>query len=296
MLPGRHRPRDLDRPRPDRRRPRRADPRGDGGDGRPSTSTRSARGAGPGSTTSPAWPGRWRRPGVAPRGFRGAARVRPAAGRRPVVVGGDRGRRRPGRCRAADRPPVDPMDLVHVVKRSENGYIGLNNGIMDQFASIFGEPGRALLLDCRSLEHRVDPAAARRRRRSSPATRARRASSRRPPTTSGASQCEAAVAAIAAVRARGDARCATSRRRCSRRVRDRLDDVPAPPRRAHRRGERAGAGGDRRRFEAGDLDEVGRLFYAEPRLAARPVRGQQPRSSTRSSRSRRRRRASSAPG
>jgi len=53
-----------------------------------------------------------------------------------------------------DRPPLDPMDLVHVVQRAENGYIGLNNGIMDQFASIFGEPGCALLLDCRSLEHR----------------------------------------------------------------------------------------------------------------------------------------------
>ncbi len=54
-----------------------------------------------------------------------------------------------------DRPAADPMDLVHLVQRSENGYIGLNNGIMDQFASIFGEPGRALLLDCRSLEHRA---------------------------------------------------------------------------------------------------------------------------------------------
>jgi galactokinase len=56
-----------------------------------------------------------------------------------------------------ERPPLDPMDLVHVVQRSENGYIGLNNGIMDQFASIFGEPGRAMLLDCRSLEHRSVP-------------------------------------------------------------------------------------------------------------------------------------------
>jgi galactokinase len=51
-------------------------------------------------------------------------------------------------------PPVDPMRLVHLVQRGENGYIGLNNGIMDQFASIFGQPGAALLLDCRSLEHR----------------------------------------------------------------------------------------------------------------------------------------------
>lgn len=52
------------------------------------------------------------------------------------------------------RPPMEPMRLVHVVQRGENGFIGLNNGIMDQFASTFGEPGAALLLDCRSLEHR----------------------------------------------------------------------------------------------------------------------------------------------
>ena len=55
------------------------------------------------------------------------------------------------------RPPLDPMRLVHLVQRGENGFIGLNNGIMDQFASIFGEPGRALLLDCRTLDHRAVP-------------------------------------------------------------------------------------------------------------------------------------------
>jgi galactokinase len=58
---------------------------------------------------------------------------------------------------SGERPALDPMRLVHVIQRGENGYIGLNNGIMDQFASIFGEAGRALLLDCRSLEHRAIP-------------------------------------------------------------------------------------------------------------------------------------------
>jgi galactokinase len=54
-------------------------------------------------------------------------------------------------------PPVAPMGLVHVVRRSENRFIGLNNGIMDQFASIFGRAGRALLLDCRTEHHRDIP-------------------------------------------------------------------------------------------------------------------------------------------
>ena len=51
------------------------------------------------------------------------------------------------------------MSLVHVVRRSENGYIGLNNGIMDQFASIFGRAGHALLLDCRVEHHHAIPLA-----------------------------------------------------------------------------------------------------------------------------------------
>jgi galactokinase len=58
-----------------------------------------------------------------------------------------------------DAPPVEPMSLVHVVRRSENGYIGLNNGIMDQFASIFGRSGQALLLDCRTEHHHDIPLA-----------------------------------------------------------------------------------------------------------------------------------------
>jgi galactokinase len=158
-----------------------------------------------------------------------------------------------------DRPPFDPMDLVHVVKRSENGYIGLNNGIMDQFASIFGETSRALLLDCRSLEHRTIPLplddvtlvachSGSPRRLETSAYNERRA------------QCEAAVAAIAAIHPD-----VTSLRDVTPAmlagVRDRLDDVPA------RRAEHVVEENGRvlaaiAAFEAGDLDEVGRLFYA----------------------------------
>ena len=158
-----------------------------------------------------------------------------------------------------ERPPLDPMRLVHVVQRSENGYIGLNNGIMDQFASIFGEPGRALLLDCRSLEHRSIPLpldevalvachSGSPRKLESSAYNERR------------SQCEAAVTAIA-----GEEPGVTSLRDVTPelldRVRDRLDPV------AERRAEHVVAENGRvldaiAAFETGDLEEVGRLFYA----------------------------------
>ena len=51
-------------------------------------------------------------------------------------------------------PPLPPMDLALAAQRAENVYVGVNCGLMDQFASVFGRPGEALLLDCRSLEHR----------------------------------------------------------------------------------------------------------------------------------------------
>ncbi len=158
-----------------------------------------------------------------------------------------------------DRPPVDPMRLVHIVQRSENGYIGLNNGIMDQFASIFGEPGRALLLDCRSLEHRAvrlplaDVAliachSGSARRLEASAYNERRA------------QCEAAVAAIGAiepgVRSLRDVTPAMLAA-----VGDALDPVVAR-RAAHIVAENGRVLEAIAAFEAGDLAEVGRLFYA----------------------------------
>ena len=54
-------------------------------------------------------------------------------------------------------PPTDRMTLARTAQRAENAYVGVNSGLMDQFASAFGEAGRALLLDCRSLEHRTVP-------------------------------------------------------------------------------------------------------------------------------------------
>ena len=39
----------------------------------------------------------------------------------------------------------------------ENDYLGVGSGVMDQYASLHGEPGRALFLDCRTLRHRSVP-------------------------------------------------------------------------------------------------------------------------------------------
>jgi galactokinase len=44
------------------------------------------------------------------------------------------------------------MDLALLGQRAENKYVGVNCGIMDQFASACGVHDRLLLLDCRSLE------------------------------------------------------------------------------------------------------------------------------------------------
>lgn len=56
-------------------------------------------------------------------------------------------------------PDTDRMTMARTAQRAENGYVGVNCGLMDQFASAFGEPRHALLLDCRSLEHRAIPMA-----------------------------------------------------------------------------------------------------------------------------------------
>jgi galactokinase len=47
---------------------------------------------------------------------------------------------------------LNPMDLAVTCQRAENRYVGVNCGIMDQFASACGQAGHVLLLDCRTLE------------------------------------------------------------------------------------------------------------------------------------------------
>jgi galactokinase len=56
----------------------------------------------------------------------------------------------------------DRRELAAIARRAENDFAGVPSGIMDQSASLLGERGHALLLDCRSLETSqvpFDPAA-----------------------------------------------------------------------------------------------------------------------------------------
>jgi galactokinase len=47
---------------------------------------------------------------------------------------------------------LEPMDKARLCQKAENEYVGVNCGIMDQFASACGQAEHALLLDCRSLD------------------------------------------------------------------------------------------------------------------------------------------------
>jgi galactokinase len=59
-------------------------------------------------------------------------------------------------CAAGD-VPWEPVRMARLGQRAENQYVGMNCGIMDQFASAVSEKGTALLLDCRSLDARGVP-------------------------------------------------------------------------------------------------------------------------------------------
>jgi galactokinase len=49
------------------------------------------------------------------------------------------------------------LQLALACQRAENEFVGARCGIMDQFVSCRGKAGHALLLDCRSLQHRLLP-------------------------------------------------------------------------------------------------------------------------------------------
>ena len=58
---------------------------------------------------------------------------------------------------------VPRRELAAIARRAENEFVGVPSGIMDQSASLLGQAGHALLLDCRSLDTSqvpFDPAAA----------------------------------------------------------------------------------------------------------------------------------------
>src|SRR5699024_7940510 len=54
--------------------------------------------------------------------------------------------------------PVETLDLVKLGQKTENQFIGVNSGIMDQFAVGMGEKDHALLLDTNTLDYEVIPA------------------------------------------------------------------------------------------------------------------------------------------
>ena len=53
---------------------------------------------------------------------------------------------------------LDKLTLVQLGQKVENEFIGVNSGIMDQFAIGFGEIGKAILLDTNTLKYELVPA------------------------------------------------------------------------------------------------------------------------------------------
>jgi galactokinase len=158
-----------------------------------------------------------------------------------------------------EAPAMDRMTLARTAQRAENGYVGVNCGLMDQFASAFGRAGHALLLDCRSLDHRAIPLAdpdlalvachsGSPRKLESSAYNERR------------SQCEAAVAEIARTEP-GVTFLRDVTPAMLEAARPRLDPVVAA-RAEHIVHENVRVLDAVAAFEAGDIETTGRLFYA----------------------------------
>jgi galactokinase len=156
-------------------------------------------------------------------------------------------------------PDLGPLELARAGRRAENDYVGVQVGLMDQFASACGVRDHALLLDCRSLDWRpvrlpIDELAivvchsGSPRRLEESAYNERRA------------ECERAVAAIAAV-VPGVRSLRDVDARLLAAHESRLDPVAA------RRARHVVEENDRvlateAALAAGDLAEVGRLFAA----------------------------------
>ncbi len=157
-----------------------------------------------------------------------------------------------------DTPAIDGMDVARAAQRAENEYVGVNTGLMDQFAVVFGVAGHALFLDCRTLRHRpirlpsdvrmvVCHSGSRRRLESSEYNRRR-------------AECDRAVEVLRvidpAIRSLRDVTMEQLEA-----VGDRLDDV-AVRRAEHVVAENARVLDTIVALEAGDLAAVGRLFAA----------------------------------
>lgn len=52
---------------------------------------------------------------------------------------------------------ISKLELVKLAQKSENEFVGVKCGIMDQYINIFGEENKVLKIDCRSLEYEYIP-------------------------------------------------------------------------------------------------------------------------------------------
>ena len=52
---------------------------------------------------------------------------------------------------------LDKLTMVKMAQRAENDFVGVQCGIMDQFASMFGKQQHVIRLDCRSLDYTYVP-------------------------------------------------------------------------------------------------------------------------------------------
>jgi galactokinase len=52
---------------------------------------------------------------------------------------------------------LDKLTMVRLSQRAENVFVGVQCGIMDQFASMFGRRGQVIRLDCQSLDYAYFP-------------------------------------------------------------------------------------------------------------------------------------------
>jgi len=52
---------------------------------------------------------------------------------------------------------ADLLELAKTLRRSENEFVGVASGLLDQFSALFGKADHAFVLDCLSLEHALLP-------------------------------------------------------------------------------------------------------------------------------------------
>ena len=56
-----------------------------------------------------------------------------------------------------DGHELPKLDLARLCQRAERNFVGMPCGIMDQYASVFGEGHKAIMLDCRATTHTLVP-------------------------------------------------------------------------------------------------------------------------------------------